>query len=219
MIYFGAVALVLLAVSCTPSSNYNTGVPSQPLMPLASGDQWIYLDSVFNNDNGGALDTIYIDTMVINSQTLAYNGPNGNITFYGVTDPNGWWGDTSYIGLDPSNTVLYGVDGQSGSPYAFFGTSSADGVVLGQSTDYTTNPNCPTQYSLIGYATPVKVGSYTCLWNQQNAVNCNNFTVETINTYVDPGVGVVRIVDFESDSTGANLNLSFSMTLQSYKTN
>lgn len=209
------VALTLLAASCTPSSNYNTGVPSKPLMPLTAGNQWIYVDSIFDQNNGGALISTYLDTMIVNNNTAQYNSQGGVVPFYGITDPNGWFGDSSYIGLDPQNIALYGLDSLNSQPFEFFGTATADGTILGQSYD-NSNPSCTLQYTLVGYSTTVSMYSHTCLQNVQTTVNCNNYTVDQINTYLTPGVGIVRLVEHQADSTGANLNRSFSMTLQSY---
>jgi hypothetical protein len=207
--------MIVLAVSCTHNTATNTGVPSLPLIPLTAGNVWIYTDSIFNNQSGGTLDSVYTDSVVVNSQTADFSSQNGQIVFYGVTDPNGWFGN-SYLGVDPTNTAAYGLDSLNGTPYTFFATSTVDQALLGQSTDYTDYPNCPETYSLYGYATTTTIGGHTCLQNIQTTVNCSNLLLEQINTYLAPGVGIVRIADYESDSTGANLNRSFSMTLQSY---
>ncbi|TDX01182.1 hypothetical protein [Dinghuibacter silviterrae] len=206
---------LLIAAACTPSSHYNTGTPSQPLIPLTSGNSWIYVDSVFNNNNGGAFDTAWTDSVSLTGQTAEFTGPNGTVEFYQLNDPTGWFG-SSYLGVDPSNTVVYGLDSLNANAYVYFGTATQDGEVLGSSEDNTTNPSCPITYDLYGFATSVVVNGHTCLRNVETALNCNNFTVEQINTYIAPGVGVVRIEDYESDSTLTHTNLSFTQTLKSY---
>jgi hypothetical protein len=206
--------IALVAVSCTSNNHTNTGVPSQPLIPLATGYYWVYVDSVFNQDQGGAFDSVYLDTMTVNSNILELNGQNGPVTFYGVTDPNGWFGN-SYLAVDPSNTEAYGLDSANGSPYTFFGTSTVDDALLGQSID-NTNPSCPTTYALYGWASAFTVDTTQCLKNVQEAINCNSVILEQINTYIAPGRGVIRIEDYEQDSLGTNLNKSFTMTLKSY---
>jgi hypothetical protein len=207
--------IALVAVSCTSNNHTSTGVPSSPLIPLAAGYYWIYTDSVFNQNQGGALDSIYLDTVTVNSSVVEINGQNGPVTFYGITDPNGWFGN-SYLGVDPTNTAAYGLDSVNGSPYTFFGTSTVDNALLGQSIDNTTNPSCPTTYALYGWASAFTVDTIPCLKNVQEAISCNSQILEQINTYIAPGTGVVRIEDYELDSLGTNLNKSFTMTLKAY---
>jgi hypothetical protein len=206
---------LLIAAACTPSTHYNTGTPSQPLIPLASGNSWIYVDSVFDNQNGGVFDSLWTDSVSLTGQTANFSGPNGTVVFYELNDPTGWFGN-SYLGVDPSNTLVYGLDSLNAQAYEFFGTSSIDGQLLISGQDVVTNPNCPVSYALYGYATTTVIKGHTCLRNVQTAVNCNNFTEELINTYIAPGVGVVRIEDYEADSTLSHLNLSFTQTLSGY---
>jgi hypothetical protein len=185
-------------------------------VPLATGNSWVYTDSVFNVNSGGAFDSAYVDSVGINAQTTSLQGPNGNVVFYGLNDPIGWFG-SSLLGVDPSNTVVYGLDSvTSTNAFVFFETATADGVILGSDVDNTTNPSCPVTYTLYGYATTTSINGHTCLKNVQTTVNCSNITTETINTYVAPGVGVVRIEDYETDSTGSTLSKSFTQTLKSY---
>ena len=209
------VSLVIVAASCTPSTHYNSGTPSQPLIPLTSGNSWVYNDSNFNSNNAGIFDSTWIDSVTLNGQTTELSGPNGNVVFYGVNDASGWFGN-SYLGVDPSNTVVYGLDSVNSPAYIFFGTSSTDNAILGSDEDNVTNPTCPVTYTLYGFATSVTVNGHTCLRNIQQTTNCNGLIEEQINTYIAPGVGVVRIEDYEIDSTSSHLNLSFTQTLKSY---
>ena len=209
------LSLVIVAASCTPSTHYNSGTPSQPLIPLTSGNSWVYNDSNFNSNNAGIFDSTWVDSVILNGQTTTLSGPNGDVVFYGVNDASGWFGN-SYLGVDPSNTVVYGLDSVNSPAYIFFGTSGSDNAVLGSNEDNTTNPTCPTTYTLYGFATSVTINGHTCLRNVQQTTNCNGLIEEQINTYIAPGVGVVRIEDYEIDSTSSHLNLSYTQTLKSY---
>lgn len=209
---FFILPLFVVAAACTPKSSYNSGTPSQPLVPVVPGNYWIYQDSVFNQNNLGVFENTYRDSMYVTSTSAELTGTNGVVVFYQLADTGGWFGD-SFMGLDPSNTVLYGLDSLNGTAYIEFGTSSQDGASLGSDVDNTTNPACPVTYTLYGYATTTVINGHTCLKNVQTTVNCNTFTLEQINTYVAPGVGVVRIEDYEADSTLTHLNLSFTQTL------
>lgn len=208
--------IALTAVSCTNNTNTNTGVPSSPLIPLATGYQWIYIDSSFNQNQGGALLSVYLDTVTVNSNVLNETNNNGTVVFYGINDgPNGWFGNNTYLGVDPSNTAAYGLDSANGQPYTFFGTSTVDDALLAQSVDQVTNPNCYTTYALYGWASAFTVDTTQCLKNVEEAISCNSQIMEEITTYIAPGTGVVRIEDDELDSLGQSLNKSFSMTLKS----
>ena len=206
--------ILCLAVACTTTPSGNSGVPGQVLIPLASGNYWIYVDSTFN-DTTGAFETLYLDTVTLNGQTQQYSSADGNVVFYGVSDSLGWFGTGGYLGVDPSNTVIYGADSAGAQPYIFFETANADGVDLGSSTDYT-NAACPVTYTLYGFVSTTKIGGFTSLQNTQVTTNCNGAITEQINTYVDPGIGVTRIVDYETATGGTSPQLSFTQTLQSY---
>jgi len=206
---------IAAVVACNTKNNISTGVPSQPLIPLAANNSWTYTDSIFDNNNGGKFDSAYQGTMLVTSNTTSLQGTSGVVVFYQVTDPTGWFGN-SYLAVDPTNTAVYGLDSVNGTAYVLFGTATSDGAELGQSVDNVTNPSCALTYTLYGWSSSVVINGHTCLRNIQTTVNCNNFTTEQINTYIAPGVGVVRIEDYESDSTKTHLNLSYTQTLGNY---
>jgi hypothetical protein len=205
------IALVLI-FSC--NKNSSSGYPSfgpSSLWPLKQGNAWYYKDSVFTDSN---LSRTYLDTATLTSQVL--QDPSG-LFFVGVNNPNGWFGN-SFAAVDPYNTTIYALDSLNGSPYVFFGTVSQDGTQIGTGTDFT-NPSCPLTSTLYGFATMTTVNTYSCLKNIQYTTNCNNVNEEAIVTYVAPGVGIVRIEDYEMDTTKNTLYLSYSQTLQSAKLN
>src|SRR6202012_4648400 len=138
-------------------NSYNTGTPSQPLIPLTPGNSWVYIDSSFNNNNGGVFDSTWQGTMTVSSTTTPLQSANGyTVTFYQVADPTGWFQNT-YLAVDPTNSAVYGMDSANSSAYVLFGTSTSDGAVLGQSVDNTTNPNCALTYTLYGWASSVVI--------------------------------------------------------------
>lgn len=208
--------LFLAAAACSTKSNFSTGVPSQPLIPLTPGNSWVYLDSSFDNNNGGVFDKTWQGTMTVGSTTTSLQGSNGGeVVFYQVSDTAGWFLNT-FLAVDPTNTAVYGLDSASGGAYVLFGTSTTDGAELGQSVDTAGTNGCSLTYTLYGWSSSVVINGHTCLHNVQTTVNCNNFTTEQINTYIAPGVGVVRIEDYESDSTKTHLNKSYTQTLSTY---
>lgn len=202
IVFVGAVAVV---VSCNKTSGPNAGHGPNALFPLTAGDTWYYQDSVFS-DSG--LIVAYPDTMMVN--TLRLDDNYGN-RYTGVTNPNGWF-NGSYILVDPGNTTVSEVDSPAFSPYTFFQTVGQDGPI-GRGADYS-NPGCPIYSIQYGYASPVTVAGYSCLKNAEVVSDCNNVIREEIISYLSPGIGVVRIEDYLSDSTHNNtLYEDYSQTL------
>ena len=211
------------ATSCTHTNNtQSTGVPSQILIPLTAGNSWIYLDSNFAVGTGTYVNSVS-DSVYVTSQSLEVGSQNGNITFNGIYDSTGFLGTTSYLGIDPSNTAVYQyvptdtAGGATPSPDVIFETSTSDNVLLGQGNGPDpSDPSCELLYTLYGYASTTVINGHTCLKNIQYTTNCSNIVIETDVTYIAPGVGIVRFEDYQTDSTGANMKLDYSQTLQTY---
>jgi hypothetical protein len=214
MLLLGAI----LTFSChkiTSPNNSNPGNSATALWPLGYGNVWYYNDSSFS-DTSAVITTPtahYLDTISVITQ-----GENsGGLYFYGLNNPNGWFGTGSYIAVDPTNTSVYEWDSLSGEPYyTFFETASQDGTYLGSGTDYTTNPACPITSTQYGFASTTTIGAYTCQANIIYTVNCNNVTIETTAYYLAPGVGPVRIEDYALDTATNQMYLDYSQTLTSY---
>lgn len=204
----------LIGITILSCHKYNSGPypGSGPnsLWPLKTGNIWIYRDSVFNDSS--KLTGAYPDTIVGNGRTLR----DQTGTYYlGINNPNGWFGNGSYLSVDPTNYAIYEVDTPSFSPYIFFQTVGQDGVAIGTGSDYS-NPACPSQSIQYGFSTPRMIGAYSCLENLQYVTDCNNVTKEAIAYYISPGFGLVRIEDYLADTANSNkLYLSYSQTLQS----
>lgn len=207
-----SICLFLAAafVSCSHNTTNNTGVPTQPLMPLAQGNTWIYVDTIFATS-----DTVYADTVTINANQLEFTGPNGNVVLNGVneTDTTGIFAGT-YLGLDPSNTAVWQYDSLSGpQPYVYFETATQDGTNLGTGTGPTVG-GCTEGITQYGYATTTVINGHTCLKNIVLTYNCSNTIVEQDDIYLDPGIGLVRFDDWQLNSSGV-LAIDFSQTLVS----
>lgn len=193
--FVSIVIVSVLSVACHKnSSGPSAGYGPNSLFPLTAGDTWYYQDSAFNDT---ALVVTYKDTMVATKNT--YTDPGTGTIFLGLTNPNGWF-KGSYISVDPSNTAIYEVDSPAFSPYTFFQTVGQDGQI-GSGSDYS-NPACPISSVQYGYASPVTVYGYSCYENAEVITNCNNVVLEEIFSYVSPGVGVVRIEDYLTDTVG-----------------
>jgi hypothetical protein len=209
------LGIVILIASCMKMSSGITGsgAGGPSLWPLKAGNIWIYQDSVFTDSASAKTN---LDTLLINSLTET---DQYGMIYYGLSEPNGWFGTGSYVAVDPSNTTIYQVDSPSNSPYIFFQTTQQDGQFIGSGYDFS-NPACTQLSSQYGFATPTMINGYSCLENIELTVNCNNITTEQVITYVSPGVGVVRMEDYMADSThNNNLFLDYSQTLQSQKLN
>jgi len=202
--------VVVVIAACHKNSGPYPGNGTSSLWPLKAGNTWIYTDSVFADS---VLTGHYPDTILANGRVIQDNGGN---SYMGINNHNGWFGDGSFMAVDPGNYTIYEVDSPAYSPYIFFGAVGQDGVSIGTGTDYT-NPACPLFSIQYGFSTPQTVGAYNnCLKNIQYVTDCNNITREAIATYVSPGIGLVRIADYRADTAhNNNLSLVFSQTLQS----
>jgi len=204
------VVIVVVIASCHKNSGPYPGSGPNSLWPLKSGNTWIYTDSVFADS---VLTGHYPDSIVENGRVMQ---DAGGSYYLGISNHNGWFGDGSFVAVDPGNYTIYEVDSPAYSPYIFFQTVGQDGVSIGTGTDYS-NPACPLYSIQYGFSTPQTVGTYSnCLKNIQYVTDCHNVTQEAIATYVSPGIGLVRIADYKADSThNNNLSLVFSQTLKS----
>jgi hypothetical protein len=192
-----AVILILgIAAFHKNSSGPSAGYGPQSLFPTTTGDTWYYKDSTFNDS---ALMYESLDTMVATSHE--YQDASGTI-YLEMNNPNGWF-DGSYIAVDPTNYAVYEVDSPAFEPYTMFATVSADGPIGPTSYDYS-NPACPISYNQYGYANPINIDGYSCYLNSEVVMsNCTgSIVLEQTNFYLSPGVGVVRIEDYLTDTTG-----------------
>jgi hypothetical protein len=138
---------------------------------------------------------------------------NSGTVYLEMNNPNGWFFG-SYIAVSPDNYTVYEVDSPSYQPYTMFGLVNGDGPIAQTYTDYS-NPACLVTYNQYGYAAPVQIAGYSCYENSEIIQNCNNIVLEQTNYYLSPGVGVVRIEDFVTDTTaGKNIYYEeYSQTL------
>jgi hypothetical protein len=205
---FTLIAVVIVfALACNKnSSGPSAGYGPNSLFPTTNGDTWYFVDSAFTDTGaaaaaapgGVALATPpYPDTMVATKN--AYQDGSGTV-YLEMNNPNGWFFG-SYISVDPSNDAVYEVDSPAFQPYTMFALVNADGPIAQQSVDYS-NPACPIYYNQIGYANPVQEYGYSCYKNVEIVTNCNNTVLEETNYYLSEGVGVVRIEDYFTDTTG-----------------
>jgi hypothetical protein len=200
---FALIAFVALTVvACHKnSSGPSAGYGSNSLFPTTAGDTWYFVDSVWvdtpNQIVRIAPGTPYVDTMVATKN--AVQDASGTI-YLGMYNPNGWFAG-SYINVDPNNTYVQEVDSPAFQPYTMFALVNADGPISSQSVDYS-NPACPIYYNQIGYANPVQAYGYSCYKNVELITNCNNTVLEQTNYFLSPGVGVVRIEDYLTDTVG-----------------
>ncbi len=197
---FALIAVVILfSVACHKNSTGpSAGYGANSLFPTTAGDTWYFVDSAMVDTPNKVVTTKwYLDTMVATKN--ATQDANGSI-YLEMQNPYGWF-DGAYINVDPNNTYVQEVDSPAFEPYTMFALVNQDGPIAQQSVDYS-NPACPIYYNQIGYANPVQEYGYSCYLNSEVITNCNNLLLEQTNYYLSPGVGVVRIEDFVTDTTG-----------------
>jgi hypothetical protein len=190
-----------LTVACNKhTSGPDAGYGTNSLFPLASGNTWYYTDSAFSDSS---LIVAYADTMVVTKNQIT--DQQSGLIYLELSDPYGWF-NGSYIAVDPSNNAVYEVDSPAFQPYTFFATVNQDGQIAAPYTDTQTNPSCPITYQQYGYANPVSVYGFSAYKNAELVTDCHGVVLEQTNSYLSPGVGVVRIEDFLTDTTaGKNL--------------
>jgi hypothetical protein len=214
------VLACIVVLSCNKnSSGPNPGAGPNSLFPLTQGNTWYYQDSSFLPDSTSIIvSAAYPDTMTVTKNT--YTDQYGTV-YLEMNDYNGWF-IGSYIAVDPSNDAIYEADSLGGmQAYTAFAVAQSDGQIIQQNGGQY-NPNniaCPLTSTLYGFVTPVTIGPYNnCLTNILLTTDCNSVPLEQIDTYVQPGTGVVRIEDDEADSSstgGVTLFKSYSQTLTS----
>ena len=197
-----ALVSIVFCTALTVAWNKHTSGPdagygANSLFPLASGDTWYYTDSAFNDSSLAA--PPYADTMVVTKNQIS--DQQTGLIYLEMSDPYGWF-NGSYIAVDPSNYAVYEVDSPAFQPYTFFATVNQDGQIAAPYTDNQTNPSCPITYEQYGYANPVNVYGFSAYKNSELVTDCHGVVLEQTNSYLSPGVGVVRIEDFLTDTTG-----------------
>jgi hypothetical protein len=205
------IAAILFSCSKNVANNSQSTDPSTSIWPLKEGNSWIYKDSLFS---AASFSTTYIDTAIVTNQTTTDDYDD---VFYGIQNPNGWFGTNSYVSVDPTNTVIYQMDSLKSDSYTFFQTAQSNGELVNSYQDFS-NPVCITQYNQYGFANTTTINGYACYKNIEYITDCSNITKNVVVTYISPGVGVVRIEDYILDSNN-KLYMDYSQTLQSYKIN
>lgn len=194
---FFVIGLVtLFVISCSKhSSGPSAGYGPNSLFPTTNGDTWYFVDSAFND----SVNTWWQpDTMVATKNAIQ---DNTGTVYLGMNNPNGWF-NGAYIAVDPSNDAVYEADSISGfQPYTLLALVNQDGPIGPAQYDYT-NAACPIEYQQIGYANQIQEYGYPCYYNVELITDCNNTILEQTNVYLSPGVGVVRIDDWVTDTTG-----------------
>lgn len=194
--YLLIASCTALSIACNKhNSGPNAGYGPNSLFPLTNGDTWYYSDSAFNDTS---LIAAYSDTMVATKN--AYTDQQTGTVYLEMSNPYGWF-NGSYIAVDPSNFAVYEVDSPAFQPYTFFATVNQDGQIADPYTDVS-NPACPITYAQYGYANPVNMYGFSAYKNAEVVTDCHGVVLEETNSYLSPGVGVVRIEDFLTDTTG-----------------
>ena len=194
---FTLIGLTTLTFACKKNnSGPSAGYGPNSLFPTTNGDTWYFMDSAFNDTTG--LIVAYPDTMVATKTAVTDNAGTVYLEMY---NPYGWFSG-SYISVDPTNTAVYEEDSITNfQPYTMFALVNQDGPVTQPYVDYA-NAACPVTYTQIGYAAPVQAYGYSCYKNTEIVTNCSNTVLEQTDYFLSPGVGVVRIDDWVTDTTG-----------------
>ncbi len=222
--FFGLSVLICLLifsiVACSKkavvvNNSYPRNGPGSNLFPFKAGNQWIYLDSLW--DSTKTLSKFYSDTAYLTSSTLNMSQINGGL-LYNFVDPNGVFG-SCYFGTSHDNNnngLIIEYDGNGTNPYVFFGRSSISDSLV----DSWRTPNASCSYSSeqYSYIATTQINGYTCFKNIITTTNCNNINTENFVEYVSAGVGIVRLENWVQDTTGINkpLYLEYSQTLQKF---
>lgn len=196
---FTLAVVCVMSVACSKhSSGPTAGYGPNSLFPLKAGDTWYYNDSTFYSN--ASLKDFWLDTMTATSNVINFSGTG----FTQLSETNGWFGG-SYIWVNDNNTQIYEIDTPNlDQPYVLFYAVGQDQQV-GYSEDAVDFPSCPLYEAQYAYAEPLTIGTYSNVYKNIDVyADCNNNILEQINTYVSPGIGVVRVEDYLTDTTGGN---------------
>ena len=194
------IIFLFILEACTKtvdnSSVDNSNSPS--IFPMQTGNSWVYQDSIFDAKGNTVLN--YTDTAFITDQTIASNG----YTFHAFNDSLGWFGASSYIAVDGSNTSLYVLDSlQATSSYLFFTRTAPD-------------PSSSETDALYSFAATFNVNGFSCYKNLEQIKDENGNIIYANVYYISPGIGVVRIEEYSPNPDSKALYLDYSQTLKSY---
>ncbi|HTR32000.1 MAG TPA: hypothetical protein VMH27_22165 [Puia sp.] len=207
---FLLVGAILLFLGCSKKSNSGSGAPSvsNGLMPLSVGNYWQYSRVDYDSASGLPKDTVSDGIYIIGEVSV-----NGTTYFQqnqvSITNING---PSYFINID-SNT-LDKID--SASQYTFFKRITADSS-LEDSWPDTVSDHCKGHNLLVAFSGNYPIGSYSCLRNEVQVADCTGFVFEKWEYYLKPGLGLVRVQHYKTDSLG-NFYLHFSEDLTSYHT-
>lgn len=203
----------MILSGCTKTVDNNAAQnTTASLWPLKAGNVWVYQDSIYDA-TGNTTDT-YLDSTFISTQTTNSNGLN----FYAYNDSLGWFGASSFVAVDGSNTSLYLMDSINTSAYLFFSLTPSGGFLTDSSADASTSSNAESD-ALYGFKTTFNINGYTCYKNLENVTDVDGNIIYSNVYYVSPGIGVVRIEEYSLDPNSSTLYLDYSQTLKSYKLN
>ncbi|HEX3024437.1 MAG TPA: hypothetical protein VHP12_04435 [Chitinophagaceae bacterium] len=213
ILLYTVIICAIFFVACSKTADNTAANSAASLWPLKAGNSWVYQDSTY--DTNGVLTDSYSDSTFITTQTINSIG----INFFGLNDSTGWFGASSFVGVDGSNTSLYLMETTNTDPYIFFSLNPPDGY-LTDSASFASNPSNAQSDALYGFKNTFNINGFTCYKSQENVTDENgNITYATVY-YVSPGIGVVRIEEYSTDSNNNNaLYLDYSQTLVSYKLN
>jgi hypothetical protein len=194
--FFVIILVTVFVFSCSKhSSGPSAGYGPNSLFPTTNGDTWYFQDSAFNDT---AMTWTNPDTMVATKTAIQ---DNSGTVYLGMNNPNGWF-DGAYIAVDPSNDAVYEADSISGyQPYTLLALVNQDGPIGAAQYDYS-NAACAIEYQQIWYASQVQEYGYPCYYNVELITDCHGTILEQTNVFLSPGVGVVRIEDYLTDTVG-----------------
>ncbi|WP_018617101.1 hypothetical protein [Segetibacter koreensis] len=190
--------LLLLLLSCTKNStsiktttnNQGSGqTESKPVWPVASGNYWVYQDSLFNDD--GSFGSVFPSDTLKTTDSIIHEGK----VFYGT---NPFYISRTYYRQADDNTVEE-YDFNTNFSAIYFRQVQANNTIIRKQ-----DVVIPNEYG------------YDCIRNENTQTISGDLRLREI-FYVKPGVGLVRLEYFVKYRTSTKLNLYFTRTLVSYK--
>ena len=218
-LFIASITLILSVVACKKNAqvvnlnSYNTS--STALLPLKVGDIWIYQDSTYDTTN--TLKSVIIDTAQVQNQSIVYSD---GVPFWQITETDtsgyGFFGNIFYTNHPNSynSPTIYATD-TSYKVYFIWGTPTADGAQLTQTSTDFSNLSCGITGNNYGFTTSYTINGYTnCYKNLYQEQSCKGITSEV--SYFSAGTGLVRYEIWVEYAGSSTPHMIYSQTLTKF---
>lgn len=213
-----AVCFCLCLISCKKDPSPDN-TPEQPpenteirgAWPIIKGNYWVYTDTEYSR-YGGVASVYFEDTLKTEAQALFQNKP-----YYGtfITAPYTYFRQTNDSTVEQYNTY-------ADSPYIFFRQVKNNNTLVWRTEFDGTRFYAGAERTyhvvstLTGYTDITRINGYDCIKNELLQWWSGVLHYKLV-LYIKPGVGLVRLMQYELDDQLPDLFLHDTKDLTAYK--